>query len=1240
MRKLALMLMMVFVAGACAQAAVVDAKGLRANWDGATLSGIVSRGQSLGPVTARVQLLDPQTKQPLSSDKFTLQSNLVAKNGALWLTGVVTAKGTEDTVADLVLRFEGMSLPLGNGVDDMLLAARLLNKIPLISLRTTDGQDRLGLAMPADAPYVCSFQGLTDEKAVIMKLPLGFSNQASPALKMKAPFSIVIMATDPRWHFRSVLAEYYRLFPKQFERVEKRDGGWFFANEVKNIPDPQHYRFFEGQGNLDETHAKGLGMFPYNETGSETIQLPGPGLPKGYDDAIRQMDELDNAKAPAAWKLNGGDLDETVKHEGRFSYRASSDVQEATRHAAQIFMLKEPINEPVVVSAWSKAENVASKANVPNDYSIYVDALLADGSYAFGQCATFRQGTHDWEKSEWVIEPKSPLVDLRVYAMFRNHSGTAWFDDIRIYRKSRPQENLLENGNFETLGERRDIQFVRDNALTDPQGRYRVLITDNWGSDVRPAIPLSLLRFVCNVDPDLRAPEGRPTPASRGQKFFDTLFEGNPGIDGCYIDGAGAWTCWYISHRPDHFKYATQPLTYDPKTFVVGQYGGFQMWKWLRFIQNRYHNWKGMAPKTILGNMGPTTEAWNSYTALDIIGIESSHFQDRALMGYHRFGGYQKPVLPMNFVNLHKLDDRATAEEYVLASAQWGQFPTTGRLVREGYESYGDVMHTYYPALMEMSPAGWEPQPLTEGVAAERYGSKDVLYYSLRAPKQGRKATLTVLKEALAGIKTPVVMDAVQLCPVPAQMTTKGLQVPVEDGADELTILRISSADNARQWLLQRAAHHCANASRVRGKSENTARLQALAKDLRTLKPAGTGAAVARLRAEQAKVSAQPDDLERLSTTRELLDAERALGEWLLMMNGAKLTLQGQRVLPVSEVANLKTEFAPGKSGATVLGDQVMPERNILRLSGQALPTGLTAPGQPLTVKRDLPGAAQVRTFLQVPVPGGEPINVVRVSNVHFTPVVTASVSRAIDKATKSYVYTVKVERLAEATPLVVRAESKGVQPQPAQVELKPEETAAQFRVTTEGAGTEVVNLRFAVCGVDGRPLAEASSEFRNLPVPPEGNLALASKGATVKSDSSYSEYSPEVTIDGVWETSGLHWTKRAWASQDAAFKDGHWLEITLPKPTAVSQMWIYWAIDDSRVFSSRNYDIEVWDGKAWQAVAQVRDNPLSTVSQHTWPSRVTEKIRIHQLKSGGPAVRPEIMWVSEVGLYNVGTLN
>jgi hypothetical protein len=292
-----------------------------------------------------------------------------------------------------------------------------------------------------------------------------------------------------------------------------------------------------------------------------------------------------------------------------------------------------------------------------------------------------------------------------------------------------------------------------------------------------------------------------------------------------------------------------------------------------------------------------------------------------------------------------------------------------------------------------------------------------------------------------------------------------------------------------------------------------------------------------------------------------------------------------------------------------------------------------------VTVQRDLPGACQVRTALQVPVPGQEPITVIRVANVHFTPVVTARVSRTADAAAKALVYTVTVQRVAGPAPLLVKADAGAVAVQPAQLALAADQSVAQFHVKTEGAGTAVVGVKFTVCTAEGKPLAEATSEFRNLPILPEGDLALASQGTTVRSDSSYYEYSPEVTIDGIWDTSGLHWTSR-WASADAATPDGHWLEFTLPKPTPVSQMWIYWAIDDSAVYSSRNYDIELWDGKAWQPVVQVRDDPPSTVSKHTWPSQVTQKIRLHQLKGGGPASRPNIMWVTEVGLYNMGTLN
>jgi len=625
------------LASAAGAAAVSDGNGLTGAWDGQTLSGLKLGGRALDGVTATVALRDPRTGRPADSAQFKLTCQLTGRNGALWLQGRVTAAGEADAVADLVLRWEGVSLPTGNGDTDLLLAAKLVNKLPLCPLRRlADGSDVLAMAVPADDPVVYAFKDLPGEKAVELRLPLGFTRDAAPALRMQAPFRLVLFQTDPRWHFRSVLAQYYRLFPKQFARVEKRDGGWFFANEVPQIPNPQHFAFFEGLGDAKVTHDRGLGMYPYSETSSETIHLPGPGLPQGYDEAMKQLEALEQARAPQGWEIAGGALDEAVKHGGRFSYRASAD-KPGSAFARQIVPLRPAIAEPVVVEGWSKAEDVSAGGN-PNDYSIYVDCQLADGSYQFGQCATFRAGTHDWEKATFVIQPRQPLTDLRVYAMFRNRTGAAWFDDVRLYRQSKPGENLIANTDFETLGKRADIQYCRDNALTDAEGRYRFIITDNLAADIPPAHPLSLLRFACNVDPDWQAPEGRPTPCGRAVAMYDNLFA-TVDIDGAYIDSVCAWCAWYLSFRRDHWPAATSLFTYDPATFKVAQAGKLAMAKYLRFIGERFHP----RDKTIFGNMGPSTEAWDNYPALDIIGIESSQFRDRALMGYHRFGGYHSP---------------------------------------------------------------------------------------------------------------------------------------------------------------------------------------------------------------------------------------------------------------------------------------------------------------------------------------------------------------------------------------------------------------------------------------------------------------------------------------------------------------------------------------------------------------------------------------------------------------------
>jgi len=82
----------------------------------------------------------------------------------------------------------------------------------------------------------------------------------------------------------------------------------------------------------------------------------------------------------------------------------------------------------IVVSGWSKAKDVDGQAN--GDYSVYVDLTYMDGSNLWGQISAFETGDHDWQQRHLVIVPSKPVRSINVYAIFRNHTGTVWFDDF------------------------------------------------------------------------------------------------------------------------------------------------------------------------------------------------------------------------------------------------------------------------------------------------------------------------------------------------------------------------------------------------------------------------------------------------------------------------------------------------------------------------------------------------------------------------------------------------------------------------------------------------------------------------------------------------------------------------------------------------------------------------------------------------------------------------------------------
>ena len=130
----------------------------------------------------------------------------------------------------------------------------------------------------------------------------------------------------------------------------------------------------------------------------------------------------------------GYQLDTAVKHSGNEAIRCTNTSPSDGSGASFVITLNQTVPTPMVVTGWSRAENVSGSSN--SDYSIYVDLQYTDGTPLWGQVAPFRTGTHDWQRARVLILPAKPVKSARVYALFRNHTGTVWFDDIHAYQVS------------------------------------------------------------------------------------------------------------------------------------------------------------------------------------------------------------------------------------------------------------------------------------------------------------------------------------------------------------------------------------------------------------------------------------------------------------------------------------------------------------------------------------------------------------------------------------------------------------------------------------------------------------------------------------------------------------------------------------------------------------------------------------------------------------------------------------
>lgn len=138
----------------------------------------------------------------------------------------------------------------------------------------------------------------------------------------------------------------------------------------------------------------------------------------------------DGATTASGWAPFGDSgyaVDSAEHHSGTRSIRCSLSADGVAGASSTVtFDQTEPA--PIVVSGWSKADNVSGSPD--NDYSVYVDLTYMDGTPLWGSTASFDTGTHDWQQEEITITPSKPVKSIAVYALFRHHTGTVWFDDF------------------------------------------------------------------------------------------------------------------------------------------------------------------------------------------------------------------------------------------------------------------------------------------------------------------------------------------------------------------------------------------------------------------------------------------------------------------------------------------------------------------------------------------------------------------------------------------------------------------------------------------------------------------------------------------------------------------------------------------------------------------------------------------------------------------------------------------
>jgi hypothetical protein len=275
-----------------------------------------------------------------------------------------------------------------------------------------------------------------------------------------------------------------------------------------------------------------------------------------------------------------------------------------------------------------------------------------------------------------------------------------------------------------------------------------------WGSSPEPAI----------VDPD----QQRNWP-SKARYEFDRLEpllglrdQPSRGLEGVYVDSMEGWA-ELLDYSHDHWRVASAPLTFDPKTKKVALLNFWGTYAWVKQMASRLH-----AKDMILFGNDAYFRRWQLAPFVDVPGREYTWIEngkikpveDEHYLFFRTMSGQRPYLMLMN----NRFEDASIMEPYFQRSVFYAVYPS----MFQGHASEHDVSYfenpawynrdrplfkKYVPMVRKLDQAGWQPVPNAtvepKEIRIERWGDfrRNNLAFTIHNPTgSAQRVTLSLFR--------------------------------------------------------------------------------------------------------------------------------------------------------------------------------------------------------------------------------------------------------------------------------------------------------------------------------------------------------------------------------------------------------------------------------------------------------------------------------------------------------------